>query len=372
MVIEINDVWYYNRGKTRSISMNTDSLTERLKEHALSHGIDLIGITSAKPFIRRGKQETVLDPKKLLDDARAVIVTAFYMNEAIDAPMIDKDKPRGRFTYAYSLRAFTPMENHHIDVIEGFLEKQGYKTVFNDNYYLPDKLAAVRAGLGKYGKNSVIITGKYGSFVMLVTLVTNAPLDYQECDLDISDCGKCRICLDSCPTGAIYEPYKVKRESCITAWLWGTFIPIELREKQENRIFGCGECVRVCPRNSKLKPREEYPVKIDDVSTAPDLIPLLTGDAEYYRQAIAAFPLRAGIDALRGNAIIALGNIGSGKAIDPLCTTLTHTKPQIRSYSAWSLGKIDGAKARKVLADALPGEPDQEVRKEIEHALETE
>jgi hypothetical protein len=62
--------------------MNTDTLTERLKEHALSHGIDLIGITSVKPFTRRGKKETVLDPKKLLDDARAVIVTAFYMNEA--------------------------------------------------------------------------------------------------------------------------------------------------------------------------------------------------------------------------------------------------------------------------------------------------
>ncbi len=352
--------------------MNTDSLTERLKEHALSHGIDLIGITSAKPFTRRGKTETVLEPKKLLDEARAVIVTAFHMNEAIGAPLIDKDNPCGRFSYAYSLRAFTPLENHHIDVIKSFLEKQGYKAVFNKNYYLPDKLAAVRAGLGKYGKNSVIITGEYGSFVMFVTLVTDAPLDCQESDLDTSDCGKCRICLDSCPTGAIYEPYKVNRESCITAWLWGSFIPIELREKQENRIFGCGECVRVCPRNSKLKPREEYPVKIEDVSTAPELIPLLNGDAKYYRETIAAFPLRAGIDAIRGNAVIALGNIRSDKAIDPLCNTLVHTKPQIRAYSAWSLGRIGGLKARKVLANALAREPHRQVRAEIENALGTD
>jgi len=76
--------------------MNSDSLTEQLKAHALSHGIDLIGITSAKPFVRRGKTEAVLDPKKLLDDARAVIVTAFYINEAINAPEIDKDDPPGR------------------------------------------------------------------------------------------------------------------------------------------------------------------------------------------------------------------------------------------------------------------------------------
>jgi len=349
--------------------MNSDSLTEQLKTHALSHGVDLIGITSAKPFVRRGKTEAVLDPKKLLDDARAVIVTAFYINEAINAPEIDKDDPRGRFTYGYSLRAFTPMENHYIAVIKGFLEKRGYKSVFNKNYYLPDKLAAARAGLGKYGKNSVIITGKYGSFVMIVTLVTNAPLECEECDLEASDCGKCEICLKACPTGAIYEPYKVNREACITAWLWGTFIPRELREKQENRIFGCGECVRVCPRNSKLKPREEYPVEIEDVGTAPELIPLVTGDEAYYRQTMAEFPMRAGVDALRGNAVIALGNIGADKAIDQLCTALVHTKPQIRVYSAWSLGRIGGDSARKALSGALPGEEDQGVRKEIEAAL---
>jgi epoxyqueuosine reductase len=75
------------------------------------------------------------------------------------------------------------------------------------------------------------------------------------------------------------------------------------------------------------------------------------------------------MEAIRGNAIIALGNIGTDKAIDPLCMTLTHPESQIRAYSAWALGKIGGAEVRKVLETALKDEENREVRKEIQHAL---
>jgi hypothetical protein len=78
--------------------MKTDSLTSQLKEHALSQGIDLIGITSARPFVRQGKEQEIIDPKALLPDAQAVIVTAFHMNEAISGFPMDKDPPRGRYS----------------------------------------------------------------------------------------------------------------------------------------------------------------------------------------------------------------------------------------------------------------------------------
>jgi epoxyqueuosine reductase len=350
--------------------MNTNTLTLQLKEYALSHGIDLIGITSAKPFIK--KKETtdiIIDPKKLLADVQSVIVTGFYMNEPIEVLPIDKEIPRGRFTYGYSIRAFTPMENYYVRIIKEFLESRGYKVAANPNYWIPDKIAAARAGIGKYGKNSVVITNEFGSYVMFVTLITNAPLEYVDYDPNATDCGKCELCIKSCPTGAIYQPFKVNREICITDWLWGKFIPIHLREKQENRVFGCGECVKVCPRNKKLPQRKEYPVKIDDVSTAPELLPLVTGNEEYYHKNIASFPLRAGIDALRGNAIIALGNIGTDRAIDSLCMTLKYPTPQVQSYSAWSLGKIGGAKAKVALEDAFKFNENQEVRREIQLAL---
>jgi epoxyqueuosine reductase len=348
--------------------MKTDSLTSQLKEHALSHGIDLIGITSAKPFVRQGREQEIIDPKEMLPDAQAVIVTAFHMNEAIGGFPIDKDPPRGRFSQ-YSVRAFSPLEDYHIGIIQGFLEKHGYEAVPNQDEWIPMKLAAARAGLGKYGKNAVILTEEYGSYVMFATVVTNAPLVFEDMYLYASDCGTCDLCLKSCPTGAIYEPYKINRRQCITEWLWGTFAPIDLREKQENRLFGCEECTQVCPRNKKFAPREAYPVKIDDVSSTPELIPLVTGSEEYYRKNIASFPLRAGVDAIRGNVIIALGNIQTKEAIDPLCRTIEDPNPQIRAYSAWSLGRIGSAKAQRGLENALKMEGNEEVRNEIQHAL---
>jgi epoxyqueuosine reductase len=339
-----------------------------LQEHALSHGVDLIGITSARPFVKRDSTETRIEPRELLADAQAVIVTAFYAY-GIAGPLVSDDHPRGRFPHGDRMGALTPMTDHCVAVIKGFLQRQGYEAVSNKDNRIPDKMAAARAGVGRYGKNAVILTREYGAYVRLVTLVTNAPLAYEEYDLYASECGECDICLKSCPTGAIYEPYRVHRELCICDWLWGTFIPSHLREKQENRLFGCGACVDVCPRNKELTPRKEYPVPTEDVSPTPELIPLLTEGAEYYRKTLPSFPMLAGMDVLRGNAIIALGNIGTDEAIDPLCTTLTHPKPQIRAYSAWALGKSGGAKVAKALKNALKGEEHSEVRKEIQHAL---
>lgn len=349
--------------------MNADSLTVQLKEHALSNGIDLIGITSARPFVKRDRMGTTADPRELLGDARAVVVAAFYSHGIASAPPADTDEPRGRFPPAETMAALTPMTDHCTGVVSGFLMRQGYEAVPDDRNKIPHKMAAARAGVGRYGKNAVILTREYGAYVRLVTLVTNAPLACEEHDLDASDCGECDICLRCCPTGAIYEPYRVNRELCITDWLWGTFVPIHLRERQGNLIFGCGECLNACPRNKELVPRREYPVRTEDVSAMPELIPLLTADEEYYRKTLPSFPMLAGADAIRGNAVIALANMGADRAVDPLCVTLAHPTPQIRAYSAWALGEIGGARAHKMLKEALEGEEDGQVREEMRHAL---
>ena len=349
--------------------MNNNTLTTRLKQYALARGIDLIGITSAKPFIVQRKKEAFVDPKELLNDAKAIIVTGFYINEKDNPILTEPNKARGRYN-SYDVKAFMPMEKYHIKTIKDFIENEGYKAKSNKNYKIPDKMAAVRAGLGKYGKNSVVITEKYGSFIMFVTLVTNAPLDYEEFSINETECGKCEICIKSCPTGAIYAPFKVERNSCITAWLWGEFIPINLREKQQNRLFGCGECVKVCPKNSKLKPREKYPVNLENVSDNPELIPLLTADKKYFKKVIASFPLYAGEEAILGNAIIALGNIGDTTITSELEQTFKHNKPKIRAYTAWALGKTGGEKAMNILHDALLTEKNNTVINEIHYALE--
>lgn len=345
-----------------------DSLTLRLKQHAFANGIDLIGITSAKPFIIERKKEPFIDPKDFLSDAKAIIVTGFHINESSRKNSVKSNTPTGRYN-AYDVKAFMPMEEHHIRVIGNFLESEGYIVKTNKNYKIPDKMSAVRAGLGKYGKNSLVITKQFGSFIMFVTMVTNAPLEYEEFSANEIDCGKCEICIKSCPTGAIYAPMKVNRDLCITGWLWGDFIPIHLREKQENRLFGCGECVKVCPKNKKIKPREHYPVKLEDVNDYPELIPLLSADDDYFEKAIASFPLCAGRESILGNAIIALGNIGLDKPISALTETIMHNNPKIRAYTAWTLGQIKGSDSKTILQTALKIEKEINVISEIKYAL---
>lgn len=348
--------------------MKNGKLTSQLKQFALNNGIDLIGITSAKPFIIQRKKEPFVDPKTFLSDAKAVVVTGFHINQSSKQDLIESTSPTGRYN-AYDVKAFTPMESLHIKIISTFLEKEGYSVKTNVNHRIPDKMAAIRAGLGKYGKNSLVITEKYGSFIMFVTMVTNAPLEYEEFLANEIDCGKCEICIKTCPTGAIYAPMKVNRDLCITGWLWGDFIPVHLREMQENRIFGCGECVKVCPKNKKLKPRKEYPTILESVSDNPELIPLLTSDKNYLKKAIASFPLCAGEEIITGNAIVALGNIGNSSSIPALRKTIAHKNPQIRAYSAWALGKIGGDTSIKILQNALLNENDINITSEIHYAL---
>lgn len=351
--------------------MNKD-LTTDLKQHAITNGINLIGITSADPFIIQKEKETVADPKDLLSNARAIVITGFYMKDNNNIPD-ESVEPRGRFN-AYNVKIFTPMQEYHRRIIKGFLEGEGYKVESDEHDKIPYKMAAVRAGLGNYGKNSVVITRKYGSFVMFVAHVTNAPLNYKEFPIDKTNCDECEICINSCPTHAICAPFKLNRDLCITNWLWGNFVPISLREKQENRLFGCSECVSVCPKNEKFKPGKEFPVLPEDVSSSPELIPLITANSKYYKKLIASFPLLAGIDAIRGNAIIALGNTGSNtasnSAINSLKTTLKHVKPRIRAYSAWVLGRLNRPEANSILQKTLLVEKDDNVIKEIQYALD--
>ena len=345
------------------------NLTGRLKDHALTHGIDLIGITSAKPFIIQNDIETVFDPKRLLNDAKAVIVTGFYMKEKHISSLSKSTKPSGRYN-SYNVKAFMPMTIYHIRIIQNFLKHQGYKVLFDNDSRIPYKIAAVRAGLGKYGKSSVVITKKYGSFVMFVPLITNAPLDYEEFSINETECGKCEMCIKSCPTQAIYAPFKLNRDLCITHWLWGNFAPVNLREKQENRLFGCGECVQACPKNKKLEPRDKSPVPLENVSDNPELIPLITANKKYFQKVIASFPLLAGTEAIRGNAIIALGNIADISAISALEQTLKHFKPMIRAYSAWALSRIEVPNMNIILKNALLTEKNRNVIKEIQNAID--
>jgi epoxyqueuosine reductase len=344
----------------------TLDLLESLRVKVKAAGIDLFGVTSAEPLpVQDGFRHQ--QPRDLLPTAQSVVAAGYciYYEPRIVAP--EPGKPRGRFT-AYGSRVFEQMERFCTDVISGCLRDRGFAAVAAPR--IPIKPAIVRAGLGKYGRHSVVVTEELGSMVMFACVVTDAPLESGNAPIHETQCPRnCTLCIDACPTGAITGPYEIDRARCITNWLWGTYAPADLRVKQENRLFGCAECLKACPKNKHVRPRGEYPIPTDGVNDSPELIPLLTGDLEYFKQVIPTFPMRAGIDNIRGNAVIALGNIGDPAAAEGLGATLAHAKPQLRAYSAWALGRIATDKARGMINAARARESDPMVIAEMDNAL---
>lgn len=347
------------------------TLTDRLKETLLAAGIDLIGITSAEPLEVPGGVYQHTQPREVMAEARAVVVTGFCVRYEPRLLASEPGTPRGRFA-PYGSRAFLQMERHCGRTVAESLRRAGFQAA--DAPRIPIKPAAARAGLGRYGRHSVLLTPKLGSWVMFAASVTDAPLEVEEAPLrEPAPCPPgCDRCLKACPTGAITSPYQVERAQCITNWLWGYYAPVPLRARQENRLFGCGECLFACPRNRRAAPRLDYPVPVDNLGDSPELLPLITAGEAHFRQRIPSFALEAGIEAIRGNAIIALGNIGDPAAVPALGKTLRHEQARIRAYSAWALGRIGGRPARRLLEKALAEETEPAVRGEIKGALEGE
>ncbi len=292
-------------------------LSSELREAAKSAGIDLFGVTSAEPLPVHPEIASHLQPRDILPEARAVVLTGFCISYEPRVTLPEPHRPRGRFT-PFGSRVFSQMWNH------------------------------------------------------CAAFATDAPLAAVEAPLYDTACPKgCRLCLDACPTSAISRPFKVDLSRCITDWLWGGFAPAGLRAKQQDRLFGCAECVLACPQSAKIAPRRRYPVLLDPIGDSPELIPMLSMDEEYYRGVVPAFPQQAGLEAMRGNAVIALGNLRDPAAAEALAKTLGDERPQIRAYSAWALGRIGGARARGFLASALAAEENPAVIGEITEALES-
>ncbi len=372
------------------------SLAAAVKSEARAAGFDLCGITTAAPFGLEGR--ALADwvahgyhgemaymarnaprspaPTAVVPDAQSLVVVALYYGDAV--PGLDdgarRGDHRGRISrYAHGDDYHLVMEPRLRRLAE-FLRARGARVAryYVDTGPVIDRAAARRAGIGWFGKNTMIITKrKYGSWVFVGEILT---------DLEIApdaeaegDCGRCRICLDACPTGAIVAPYTVDARRCIsylTIEHRGA-IPRDLRPQIGDHIFGCDICQAVCPHNVRtaaarhpeLAPRPE-------TGARPDLIPLLNITEAEFRRRFRGSPVkRTKRRGLRRNVAVALGNAGDAAAVPALGEALDDTDALVRAHAAWALGRIGGKAALGCLRDRLPGERDPEVREEIELAL---
>ena len=243
--------------------MNTSEL-ERLA-HEL--GIDVVGAAPATPYdeaerhIRerraRGlfadmrftmaQPEVSCHPEKLLPNARTVLSAAlcYYAEEP------ERAHGQGRLPRYTWYDAYAELR----EKLDGLGRRLGgeYRVLVDENQHV-DREAAARAGVGFYGKNTLLITRRFGSWVVLGTLVTDRELDSTP-PLGL-DCGSCTLCIEACPTGALDEPGSLDATKCLSYWTQSAHdMPVEYREPLGAQVYGCDICQDVCPWNRGIEKR---------------------------------------------------------------------------------------------------------------------
>jgi len=200
---------------------------------------------------------------------------------------------------------------------------------------------AQRAGLGFVGKHTNVISRKFGNWILLAEIITTLEL---EPDVpERNHCGKCTRCITACPTNAITAPFQLDARRCIsylTIELKGN-IPIELRPAIGNRIFGCDDCLAVCPWNRFAQEGNLMKAHFRSDLAEPDLIELLQLDEAGFKTRFAGTPiLRAKRRGLLRNVCVALGNIGDASALPHLQKTARNPEPLIAEHARWAIDQI--------------------------------
>ena len=224
--------------------------------------------------------------------------------------------------------------------------------VFVDTAPVMEKPLAMRAGIGWQGKHTNLVSRHFGSWLFLAEVFTtlDLPADRPETDL----CGSCNRCREACPTDALPEPYRIDARRCISYLTieHKDDIPEALRPQMGNRIYGCDDCLAVCPWNKFSRPTEEDAFRARDGASAPELAELVELDEGAFRQVFAGTPIkRTGRDRLLRNVLIAIGNSGDAGLLSAARRRLDDTSLLVREAARWAVSRLtteEGTKNRGV------------------------
>jgi epoxyqueuosine reductase len=322
------------------------------------------GLHATMQFTYRNPERST-DPTRILAGARSLVVGAWSYRQAESTPTTEHpgaafDRPQGRVAryarsdqYAYLRGALTS--------IAGYLRWLGWRaTVVCDDNALVDRAAAHRAGIGWFGKNSLLLVPGAGSWFVLGSVVTDAPLRPTRpgaAAAHAEGCGSCSRCMGACPTGALVAPGVLDARRCL-AWLVqapGTF-PEEYRVALGDRIYGCDECQQVCPINKvadrrDLRPPELPPPPQSSSRTTDgsrvDLLDLLEAPDEQLMEEHGRWYIpERDPRYLRRNALVALGNVGDGRHPGTervLRRWLVADDPMLAEHARWAARRLSRA-----------------------------
>ena len=315
-------------------------------------GIDAVGAAPAEPYdeterhIRerraRGlfadmrftmaRPEVSCHPESLLPGARTVVSAALCYYTPAAEPLPGEGRlPRYAWRDAYAdLR-------ERLDAL-GRRLGGSYRVLVDANQHV-DREGAARAGVGFYGKNTMLITRRHGSWVVLGTLVTDVEIERSPA-LEL-DCGDCRLCIDACPTGALDEPGTLDATRCLSYWTQAPApIPEEYREPLGASVYGCDICQDVCPWNRGVEKRRRN-ADPDGVEANVSLADWLrAGEADLARRYDRLYVPRNDARFLRRNALVALGNSGAPEQVELAEPYARGDDELLREQAEWALSRI--------------------------------
>ena len=338
-------------------------LKTALIEHARALGLEAIAVTHPsaigqagnrlRAFLDSGRHGDMAwmetnsdrraDPVMLWPQARSVIMVGQSYAPALNPLEALADKSRAAISVYAQGRDYHDVLKAKIKILAGsFAQASGAEVkVFVDTAPLMEKPLAAAAGLGWQGKHTNLVSREHGSWLFLGAILTTALLPPDEPETD--HCGTCSKCLDVCPTNAFPQPYQLDARRCL-AYLsieHQGHIPLEFRRPMGNRVFGCDDCLAVCPWNKFAVQSREQRFRARAGADNPELAELLALDDAQFRTRFAGTPVkRTGRDRVVRNALIAAGNSADPKLSSHVEVLMEDPNPIVRAMAAWAFSNL--------------------------------
>jgi len=316
-------------------------------------------------------RERRADPRRLWPEVRSILMVTLNYGPRHDPLRILKHRDRGAISVYAQNRDYHAIIKGRLKGVAGrFAARAGSDVkVFVDTAPVMEKPLAAQAGLGWQGKHSNLVSREFGSWLFLGSIFTSESLPPDAPETD--HCGSCRACLDVCPTRAFPAPYQLDARRCIsylTIEHKGP-IPHEFRAAIGNRIFGCDDCLAVCPWNKFARVAGEVKLAARDDLIAPRLKDLAGLDDPAFRALFSGSPVkRIGRNRFLRNVLIACGNADDPGLIDVCRVRLADASPLVRGAAVWALSRLMDRAAFRALRAKRADETDETVLAEWRQA----
>ena len=306
-------------------------------------------------------------PQAMWPDAKsAVVVGLNYGPETDPLDALTHRSKAAISVYAKGKDYHDVLKKRLKRLARAFAENAGEAVkVFVDTAPLMEKPLAAKAGLGWQGKHTNLVSRDLGSWLFLGVMLTTAELTPDSPETD--HCGTCEACLDICPTDALPAPYTLDARRCLSylSIEHKGPIPHAYRAAMGNRIYGCDDCLAVCPWNKFAVEAREAAFHARHAADNPPLQDLLTLNDASFRARFSGSPIkRIGRDRFVRNTAIAAGNSDDASLLPAILELLSDDSPLVRGAATWALSRLDPARFLSEKARLMDGEPDAGVREE--------